>query len=190
MHIDALRSKMKKLIVITLLNVFFGVRIFSQGFEDVSYILGPNIEHSFDQIIDEMPLRVSAGVAVADVNNDNFFDLVFSLGDNQCVEFLLNDGNGFYIDATENYGLGGMDFRSSSPHFFNYNNDEFIDLIIGSVDGTPPVLFENINGKGFEKIEMPEFDILKDINTITITSLDFNNDGHQDLFFSHWLENV
>lgn len=163
-------------------------QVLSGQFNDVSQLLGVNNVHSYNQVIDEMPLRVSAGVAVGDVNYDGFQDILYSLGDNQCLKLLINNSGEAFEDMTSHYNLDTLSFRSSSPHFFDLNNDKFIDFIVGSVDGTPPKVFLNINGEKFELQENSEFDILEGRNTITIQSMDYNNDGNEDLFFSHWLE--
>lgn len=160
----------------------------AQLFEDFTHILDGNITHTFNQTIDEMPLRVSGGVAVADVNNDNYFDILLCLGDNQSLKLLINQGGISFKEQTIEFGLNNFDFRTSSPHFFNYNNDKFIDFIVGSVDGTPPKLFKNLDGQTFQLVEAPFFEIMDNTNTITISSVDYDNDGHIDLFFSHWFE--
>ena len=160
----------------------------SAQFKDVSYILGEDNWHSYNQSIDEMPLRVSAGVATADINNDGYQDLLYTLGDNQSLKLLVNIEGLIFEEMTSHYDLDNFSFRASSPHFFNLNNDEFMDFIVGSVDGTPPKVFLNVNGEKFELQHSSEFDILEGRNTITIQSMDYNNDGYEDLFLSHWLD--
>ena len=176
-----------KLYITIMISILLEGLLIAQ-FKDVSHLLGEDNWHSFNQIFDEMPLRVSAGIAVSDVNNDGFQDLLFSLGDNQCLKLLVNKEGREFVDETSMYNLSNLSFRSSSPHFFNLNNDEFIDFIVGSVDGTPPKVFLNINGEKFELQENTGFEILAGRNTITIQSTDYNNDGFEDLFLSHWLE--
>jgi hypothetical protein len=161
----------------------------SQVFKDYSHILGNEYNHTYLQVIDEMPLRVSGGVSSADVNNDGYYDLLFVLGDTKSMTLLINIKGQYFEDKSTEYRLENYSFRASSPHFFNLDNDEFIDFVIGSVDGTPPKVFKNINGKSFAEIKNESFESLKGKNTINISSVDFNNDGLQDLFFTHWLEN-
>lgn len=157
-------------------------------FTDSSYKLDGNHLHYFDTIPDPMPYRISGGIATADINNDGWQDIFMLLGDNAFGRLLLNDGKGQFKDITNLSRLDSITIKGSGPLFFNYNQDEFIDLIVGSVDGHPPIIFKNEGNLIFTPVSSPEFDILSYRNTTTITAIDFNKDGYEDLFFSHWNE--
>lgn len=157
-------------------------------FRNASDKLGSVLQHNFNELIDPMPLRVSAGIAAADIDNDGDQDFFCVLGDNAFGKLLLNNGKGVFEDISVLSDFNGIKSRGSGPVFFDYNNDALIDLIVGSVDGSPPRIFIN-KGKGqFSLVNIHAFDILQGKNTISITAVDYNLDGLTDLFFSHWSE--
>lgn len=179
---------MKPLFTILTGSILFFANAQEIKFQDHSLKSNNNYFHSFEGYLDPMPLRVSGGVAVGDINNDDLIDLFFVLGDGQLGLMLLNKGDGDFEDITDKANLNLPEFKGSGPLFFNFNQDEYIDLIIGSVNKKPPAIFKNNGDLTFTKVKIPEFEVLNGMNTGTITAVDYNKDGLDDLFFSHWLE--
>lgn len=82
----------------------------------------------------------------------------------------------------------GVDHISINPNLigggvvsFDYNNDGWQDLYFTS--GTnKDVLYKNINGQSFDKVDLPELAFTSRYNTSGVISGDFNNDGCEDLY--------
>ena len=68
------------------------------------------------------------GVAVGDVNNDGFPDVVITGVDD--IRLLLNDGKGHFRDATKGSGLVGSGWGSSAA-FADFDGDGVLDLFVG-----------------------------------------------------------
>jgi len=68
------------------------------------------------------------GVAVGDVNNDGFPDVVITGVDD--IRLLLNDGKGHFRDATKGSGLVGSGWGTSAA-FADFDGDGVLDLFVG-----------------------------------------------------------
>ena len=68
------------------------------------------------------------GVAVGDVNDDGFPDVVITGVDD--IRLLLNDGKGHFRDATKGSGLVGSGWGSSAA-FADFDGDGVLDLFVG-----------------------------------------------------------
>jgi len=158
------------------------------SFTNVSVESGLDYIHQFSTPTPPMSHIVGGGSATGDIDNDGFLDLFFILGNEQNGVMMHNQGNGTFSEIEGFIGNNEFPFYGSGPLFFDYNQDEYIDLIVGSHFRKPPVIFVNNGNLTFTKTELPEFEILNLKNTLTITSMDYNLDGYQDLFMSHWLE--
>jgi hypothetical protein len=67
------------------------------------------------------------GVAVGDVNNDGWPDVLVT---QYCgVKLFLNNGAGAFTDATEQAGLSNPSWGTSAA-FFDYNRDGWLDLVV------------------------------------------------------------
>lgn len=158
------------------------------SFTNVSESAGLDYTHSFTNGSPPMTFIIGGGSATGDIDNDGYLDLFFVLGNEQNGVLMHNQGDGTFEELEGFSGSNSFPLFGSGPLFFDYNQDEFIDLIIGSHFGDPPVIFVNNGDLSFTKTELPEFESLNFENTFTITSMDYNLDGYQDLFMSHWLE--
>lgn len=158
------------------------------SFTNVSSEAGLDYTHNFSNGTAPMTFIIGGGSATGDIDNDGYLDLFFTLGNEQNGVLMHNQGDGTFVELLDFSGSNSFPLFGSGPLFFDYNQDEYIDLIIGSHFNEPPVIFVNNGDLTFTKILPPEFQSLEFENTFTITAMDYNLDGLQDLFMSHWLE--
>ena len=179
---------MKYILCALLLTSSFFSMAQELSFTNVSEISGLDYKHSFTNGTAPMTFIIGGGSATGDIDNDGYLDLFFTLGNEQNGVMMHNQGDGTFEELENFSGANSFPLFGSGPLFFDYNQDEYIDLIIGSHFKEPPVIFINNGDLTFTKIDPPEFQSLDFENTITITAMDYNLDGYQDLFMSHWLE--
>ena len=149
------------------------------------------------------------GVAVGDVNNDGFPDvLVTCVGQNRLFR---NTGKGAFVDATKTAGLAGRLGFSTSALWFDYNRDGLLDLFVCnyvkwsaehdvfcSVDGTEKSyctpeayrgdtcwLFRNRGDGTFEDVTASSGVFDTSSKSLGVAMLDYDQDGWPDLFVAN-----
>ncbi len=150
------------------------------------------------------------GVAVGDYDNDGFPDLLV-LGYGRCILY-HNNGDGTFTDVTARARVENSGHWGSSAAWFDYDNDGKLDLVIANyVDwspernfycgdkgpgmrsychpddfhGQPPTLYHN-NGDGtFTDVSKSSGVGLKGGNGLGVVTLDYDNDGWQDIFIAN-----
>lgn len=122
------------------------------------------------------------GVAVADVDSDNLYDIYFvkQVGLSQLYK---NKGDGTFIDITKEAGLDFSARISVTASFADIDNDSDQDLFVTSVRGGN-LLFEN-DGRG-KFTDITEFSGLQySGHSSSAVFFDFDNDGKLDLFLTN-----
>lgn len=170
----------------------------SIGLNDALFYYEGNSDGIFTLQSKEALLEGSIGggsIIQGDFNNDGFPDVyivrggTLSLNGRQPNSLLKNNGDGTFIDVTEQAGL--LDFYPGNhAHFVDFNNDGYLDIFVANESLTsyfrnaiPSQLFQN-NGDGSFTEVSKKYGL--DISQMIKGSiwLDINNDGLLDLYLS------
>ena len=71
----------------------------------------------------------AAGVAIADVNQDGYLDLLFCGTERRPNELYINDGDGTFTESAAAYGVQETAKRRGNALFFDLDNDGDLDLL-------------------------------------------------------------
>jgi hypothetical protein len=121
----------------------------------------------------------ACAAAFADVNGDNFPDLLINGGNgslNEQTSLYCNDGTGLLIEVIGNPFAG---VYNSSVAFADIDNDNDNDLVVTGYNGDEYAALYRNNGSGYFHIADDQY--LWKANYSSVAFSDFNNDGSQDL---------
>ena len=135
-----------------------------------------------------------AGATVADVNRDGLLDLALGQhynstvdhGETVSVRLYLNQGDGEFVDVTEEAGLTPLPTKAPHVELNDLDNDGWPDLLTSASAGDGPAWFthEGLDG------EIPRFrtpDGLGDPQYwVAAPSADYDRDGRLDVFLLEW----
>jgi hypothetical protein len=120
------------------------------------------------------------GLSAGDYNNDGYFDLYISNGQEGNV-FLKNNGNGTFSNVAVTLGMT-INKICWGNNFFDYDNDGDLDLFVCASGGSPNrsnELWKN-NGNGtFTKVTNAGFN--DDFQSYGNAIGDFDNNGYYDI---------
>jgi hypothetical protein len=128
-----------------------------------------------------------SGAAFLDYDNDGLLDIFIVSGQGGLSRLYHNEGRGRFIDVTVKMGLGGASGWGQGVCAADYDNDGFTDLFVTYWGQNH--LYRNIGGQRFQ--DVTERAGLKQDRVRYNTGcafLDYDNDGHADLFVANYLK--
>ena len=95
-----------------------------------------------------------------------------------------NDGTGRFVEVARQFGVDNPDGRSLSALWHDFDDDGWLDLYVAN-DISDNVLYHNVKGK-FEDISQAAW-VGDYRGAMGLAAADWNRDGDDDLFITHWL---
>lgn len=118
----------------------------------------------------------------ADINNDSLLDIFVGNADigQQNVFVYENNGNETFTNITEKLKITNIPLRASS--WADFNNDGFVDLILGTVKSrNATILYKNLEGRLFKNISDKSGLLINPSSNNHNIWIDYDNDGFIDL---------
>ena len=144
-----------------------------------------NHGHKPQQFLTEA-MMYSAGVAVADYNNDGYLDIYFVAGSGGSNQLYQNQGDNTFIEMASEAGIAISGIKGSGPTFADIDGDGWLDLFVGAVDNDQYFLFQNNRNGTFTDITASSGLLITAANSVSTTFGDIDKDGDLDMFISHW----
>jgi hypothetical protein len=127
-----------------------------------------------------------SGAAFIDYDNDGLLDIFLVSGPGGTNRLYHNTGNGKFVDVTKEMGLEHTGW-GQGVCAGDFDNDGYTDLFVTYWGAN--VLYRNRGGRGFEDVTVKAG--LKQDRVRYNTGcafLDYDNDGHLDLFVANYLK--
>ena len=121
----------------------------------------------------------SEDIGIADFDGDGDVDIVVVSEDDQTNELYLNDGKGFFSDASARLPVTGT---SNAVLVMDLTGNGHIDILIGN--NGQNVLLENRGEARFVDVTAERLPSFEDV-TQDVVAGDVNGDGHVDLLFGN-----
>jgi hypothetical protein len=128
-----------------------------------------------------------SGAAFLDYDNDGLLDIFLVSGEGGLSRLYHNEGKGRFTDVTVKMGLAGVSGWGQGVCAADYDNDGFTDLFVTYWGQNH--LYRNAGGQRFE--DVTERAGLKQDRVRYNTGcafLDYDKDGHADLFVANYLK--
>jgi len=126
-----------------------------------------------------------SGVAIFDYDNDGFLDIFVLSGPGGTNRLYHNEGRGHFVDVTQQMRLSHSGW-GQGVCVGDYDNDGFLDLFVTYFGRN--ILYHNDRGRFFEDVTVQAG--LGEVESRYSTGcafLDFDRDGHLDLFVANYL---
>ncbi len=193
-------GKFKKYLILLLMVAEPGMAVAGgTGFIEKSVEVGLSYQHrNTPAHFGNLPIVLGGGMAIGDVNGDQWEDIFVSTGALVDVngvnltpnKLLISDGQGNFVDQAVAFNLNPQDMYSSGPLIADIDGDGLRDLIIGGVSPEGLVntgwvrLYKNNANTGF--VDISAGSGLPHTDNYSTSAADFDGDGDLDLAISHW----
>jgi hypothetical protein len=128
-----------------------------------------------------------SGVAFLDYDNDGFLDIFVLSGEGGPSLLYHNDGKGHFTEVTASMGLGTTPGWAEGVCAGDYDNDGFTDIFVTYWGQNR--LYRNLGGVRFEDVtERAGLRQDRKRYNTGCAFLDYDNDGHADLFVATYLK--
>ena len=129
------------------------------------------------------------GAAAADYDNDGDLDLFIAnmaWEDDQPNQLFENVGDAVFVDVTEKYKVDFPAAKNFATWFFDYDNDGWQDLFIGSWDGSwrpsgNTKVLRNLQGREFQDVSA-KLGLDQPYSVMGASFGDLDNDGFLDIY--------
>ena len=153
----------------------------------------PQFDEKLSHIMPQVA-SMGAGVSVVDFDNDGRPDLYVTNSRRGTANALYrNQGDGAFENVAAEVGLADVNRVgtgvSMGSAWGDYDNDGYEDLFL--YKWGRPAIFHNDGGDGFTRVPRKKAGLPDWANVNAATWLDYNRDGHLDLFFGgYYAEDV
>jgi hypothetical protein len=154
-------------------------------FTDVTQSAGFNYQHGFVNGVTNDTRRFTGGVAAGDYDRDGWIDLYVVRGDIGPNLLFRNRGNGTFQEVGAAAGVNITGALGNGPVFGDYDGDGWLDLLVGGVEVTEPVLLRNLGNGTFQNVTASS-GLVYTGDTYSSSFGDFDGDADIDIFMTHW----
>ncbi|TAK32064.1 MAG: CRTAC1 family protein, partial [Saprospiraceae bacterium] len=148
----------------------------------------PFIDFYQEALVMRMVSREGPPAAVADVNGDGLDDVFLGGASGQSGQLYLQKNSGAFAPGDSSSFTQELGFEDTAARFFDADGDGDADLFVGSGGNNNPMASRPMQdriylneGKGKFSLH-PRALTINGFNTSVAVPLDFNGDGHMDLF--------
>jgi len=126
------------------------------------------------------PASIANGLAVLEINGDNFPDVI--IGNKGLNGLFINDGNGGFSDETASRWPNNTD-HTQDLKLIDLDNDGDYDIIEGAEQGGSNIYINNNGTFVDDNNRLPDFGQTMETRKITVG--DLNGDTYPDLYFAN-----
>ncbi len=160
-------------------------------FVDVTEDAGVDFTHAWtDPGNDDIARQwrgIAGGVAAGDYDRDGWLDLYVVGGDLNPNLLFRNLHDGTFEERGLQAGVATHPVFGAGPVFADIDGDVWLDIVVGGVEGSAPVVYRNRHDGTFENVSAAA-GLDHGMPQLSVALADFDADGVLEMAATHWLE--